>query len=156
MRLWPLFVFGSVVLPPSTALAQNGPRFINPPGLAKPTGYTHVVVSADGHTAYIAGQVAFDSTGKVVGAGDFRAQAEQVFANLKKALASVGATFADILKTNTYLTDMSQVATLREIRSRYLDQQHPPASTAVAVSALARPELMLEIEAVVSLPGGAK
>jgi enamine deaminase RidA (YjgF/YER057c/UK114 family) len=70
-----------------------GPQFINPPGLTRPTGYTHVVVSADGRTAYVAGQVAFDSTGKVVGVGDFQAQAEQVFANLRRALASVGASF---------------------------------------------------------------
>ena len=64
-----------------------GRQFINPPGLTKPAGYTHVVVSADHRTAYIAGQVAVDSAGTVVGDGDFKAQAEQVFANLRTALA---------------------------------------------------------------------
>ncbi|HEY0351304.1 MAG TPA: hypothetical protein VGC48_04230, partial [Gemmatimonadales bacterium] len=59
----------------SQANAQSpGNRYINPPGLVKPTGYTHVVVAADGHTVYIAGQVAFDTAGKVVGEGDFKAQ----------------------------------------------------------------------------------
>src|SRR6185369_12695744 len=62
------------------AQAQTpGPQFINPPGLSRPTGYTHVVVSADGRTAYVAGQVAFDSTGAVVGGSNFQAQADQVF-----------------------------------------------------------------------------
>ena len=84
----------------SASQAQTpGREFINPPGLTRPTGYTHVVVSADHRTAYVAGQVAFDSTGMVVGVGDFQAQAEQVFTNLRLALASVGASFADVVKT---------------------------------------------------------
>ena len=137
---------------PALASAQAaGPRFINPPGLTKPTGYTHVVVSADGRTAYIAGQVAFDSTGRVVGPGDFQAQAERVFGNLRVALASVGASFANVLKTTTYITDVKNVALLREIRARNFDPAHPPANTLIAVAALARPEFLLEIEAVVDL-----
>lgn len=137
---------------PALASAQAaGPRFINPPGLTKPTGYTHVVVSADGRTAYIAGQVAFDSTGRVVGPGDFQAQAERVFGNLRVALASVGASFGNVLKTTTYITDVKNVAPLREIRARYFDPGHPPANTLIAVAALARPEFLLEIEAVVDL-----
>ena len=64
------------------AAQVTGPRFINPPSLTKPTGYTHVVVAPDGRTVYIGGQVSFDSTGQVIGSGDFRAQAEQVFRNL--------------------------------------------------------------------------
>jgi enamine deaminase RidA (YjgF/YER057c/UK114 family) len=156
-RLWTSIAIAVFLLAPARALGQSaGPRFINPPGLVTPTGYTHVVVSADGRTAYIAGQVAFDSTGAVVGVGDFKAQAEQVFGNLRKALASVGATFADVMKMNTFVTDIRQVAALREIRSRYLNPQHPPANTLVAVAALARPEFMLEIEAVVSLPAGGR
>ena len=85
---------------------ETRPRFINPPGLTKPNGYTHVVVTSDGRTAHIAGQVALDSAGRVVGAGDFRAQADKVFANLRLALASVDASFGDVLKTTTYITDL--------------------------------------------------
>jgi enamine deaminase RidA (YjgF/YER057c/UK114 family) len=133
------------------AYAQSpGNRYINPAGLVKPTGYTHVVVAADGRTVYIAGQVAFDTAGKVVGEGDFKAQAEQVYGNLRKALASVGATFADLVKTTTLVTDVKNVAALREIRTRYLDPQHPPANTLI-VATLVRPELLLEIEAVAVL-----
>jgi 2-iminobutanoate/2-iminopropanoate deaminase len=127
------------------------PRYINPPGLSKPTGYTHVIVAADGRTVYIAGQVAFDSTGAVVGAGDFRAQAERVFENLRIALASVGATFSDVVKTTTFLTDVKNVPALREVRGKYLDSVRLPTSTAVVVASLVRPELMLEIEAVAVL-----
>lgn len=127
---------------------QSGARFINPPGLARPSGYTHVVVAADGRTVYIAGQVAFDSTGEVVGVGDFKAQAEQVFANLRRALASVGASFRDVLKTTTYITDLKNLPALRETRGRHFDAAHPPANTLIPVSSLARPGLLLEIEAV--------
>jgi 2-iminobutanoate/2-iminopropanoate deaminase len=115
-----------LVLSGSAMQAQTPkPEFINPPGLTRPTGYTHVVVSADGRTAYIAGQVAFDSTGKVVGVGDFQAQAEQVFANLRRALASVGASFGDVVKTTTFLTDLKNLPALRDTRARYFDPTHP-------------------------------
>lgn len=133
------------------AQAQTpGSTHINPRGLVTPTGYTHVVVAADRRTVYIAGQVAFDSTGKVVGNGDFKAQGEQVFANLRRALASVGASFADLVKTTTLVTDVKNVPALRDIRARYLDPTHPPANTLI-VATLARPELLLEIEGVAVL-----
>jgi enamine deaminase RidA (YjgF/YER057c/UK114 family) len=147
-----LALLGALLAAPALASAQQpGARFINPPGLTRPTGYTHVVVSADGRTAYVAGQVAFDSAGQVVGAGDFQAQAERVFANLRVALASVGASFGNVLKTTTYITDAKNIAALRDVRARYLDAAHPPANTLLTVAALARPELLLEIEAVVDL-----
>ena len=126
-------------------------RYINPPGLTKPTGYTHVVVAADGRTVHIAGQVAFDSTGALVGAGDFRAQTERVFANLRIALASVGATFSDVVKTTTFITDLANTAVLREIRGKHLDPARPPANSLLVVASLARPDLLIEIEAVVVL-----
>lgn len=128
----------------------TGNTYINPRGLVKPTGYTHVVVAADRRTVYIAGQVAFDSTGKVVGGSDFAAQAEQVFTNLRRALASVGASFGDVVKMTTLITDVKNVPALREIRGRYLDPKEPPANTLV-VAQLVRPELLLEIEAVAVL-----
>ena len=142
----------SLTLAASTARAQGGEtRYINPPGLSKPTGYTHVVLAADGRTVYIAGQVAYDSTGTLVGPGDFRAQAERVFANLRIALASAGATFSDVVKMTTYITNIANVATLREIRGKHLDPARPPANTLVGVATLARPEFLLEIEAVAVL-----
>ena len=139
----------------SAAQAQTPEReFINPSGLTRPTGYTHVVVSADRRTAYVAGQVAVDSTGKVVGVGDFQAQAEQVFTNLRVALASVGASFRDVVKTTTFITDLKNLPALRETRARYFDATHPPANSLIPVTTLARPDLLLEIEAVVDLSTG--
>ena len=131
--------------------AQGDSKYINPPGLTKPAGYTHVVLAADGRTVYIAGQVAVDSTNAIVGQADFRAQAERVFANLRIALASVGATYSDLVKTTTFITDVSNSVALREIRTKYLDPARPPANSLIPVPALTRPELLLEIEAVAVL-----
>ena len=126
-------------------------RHTNPPALSKPTGYTHVVEVNRGKTVYIAGQVAFDASGAVVGKQDFIAQTRQVMENLKTALASAGATFENVVKVNTYVTDMSQIQALRDIRTSYFGA-NPPASTLVQVVALARPDLMIEIEAIAVVP----
>lgn len=151
-RLQILLIAGLLSGASSAASAQTAvPRFINPAGLVTPTGYTHVVLAPDGQTVYIAGQVAFDSLGHVVGPGDFQAQLERVYANLRTALASVGGSLADLAKTTTYITDRSQVPMVREVRARYLDASHPPANTLLIVAALARPELLVEIEGVASL-----
>ena len=137
----------------SGAAAAQGTstRYINPKGLVQPTGYTHLVIAPDGRTVYIAGQVAFDSTGKVVGEGDFTAQAERVFRNLKVALESVGGSMADLVKTTTFITDIKHIAALREARTRYLAKGQPPANTLLVVSGLARAELLIEIEGVAVL-----
>jgi 2-iminobutanoate/2-iminopropanoate deaminase len=139
------------LLPCAAAGQGNGSRYINPQGLVKPTGYTHLVIAPDGRTVYIAGQVAFDSTGKVVGDGDFAAQAEQVFRNLQRALESVGGSIGDLVKTTTFITDIKHLPALREARARHLAKSQPPANTLVAVSSLARPELLIEIEGVAVL-----
>jgi 2-iminobutanoate/2-iminopropanoate deaminase len=128
-------------------------RYLNPEALSKPPGYTHVVeVTAPGRIVYIAGQLGLDRSGKLVGApGDFRAQVEQAFENLKSALAATGATLADVVKINSYLTDMGHAAAFREARNKYLNQSAPPASTLVAISELAVKDAMFEIEAVAVL-----
>ncbi len=132
-----------------TLHAQEGhARFIRP----STRGYSQAAVSPDGRTLYISGQVAVDSTGQIVGVGDFRAQATQVYENLERILTSVGATFSDVLKMTTYLTDIRDFPVLREVRTDYLNLDGPPASTVVAVAALGGPRLMLEIEAIAVLP----
>jgi reactive intermediate/imine deaminase len=141
----------SCVLLPVLAFAQaRAPQVkrTNPPELSKPTGYTHVVeVTAPNRTIYISGQIAFDKDGKVVGAGDMKAQAEQVFKNLQAALAAAGATFSDVVKMNSYITDMSKVQAVRDVRAKYFADT-TPASTFVQVAGLVRPELLLEIEVI--------
>jgi enamine deaminase RidA (YjgF/YER057c/UK114 family) len=151
LRGWTGALLVLALLPCAAAAQATGPRYINPKGLVKPTGYTHLVIAPDGRTVYIAGQVAFDGTGKVVGEGDFTAQAEQVFRNLKHALESVGGSMADLVKTTTFVTDIKHVPALREVRARYLAKTQPPANTLVAVSSLARAELLIEIEGVAVL-----
>jgi enamine deaminase RidA (YjgF/YER057c/UK114 family) len=127
-------------------------QFINPPTLASPPGFTHVVGITGGRIVYISGQVAIDQSLQVVGKGDFRAQAEQIFENLKAALAAVGADFTHVVKLNYYFVDMTHLPLLREVRDRYVNTDHPPASTAVEIRKLALDDLLLEIEAVASLP----
>jgi enamine deaminase RidA (YjgF/YER057c/UK114 family) len=117
-----------------------------PDGLAPGPGYSHAVTGR-GRWVATAGQVALDESGKLVGAGDLEAQARQVFANLGRALAAAGASFADVIKLNFYLTDIAQLPLVRPVRDEYVDTARPPASTAVQVTALAMPELMIEIEA---------
>ena len=137
------------MLLPVLAFAQV--KRTNPPTLSKPTGYTHLVeVNGPGKTIYISGQIALDKDGKVVGAGDMKAQAEQVFKNLQAALDAAGAKFSDVVKMNTYITDMAQAPAVREVRARYFGDT-APASTLVQVVQLARPEFMLEIEVIAAV-----
>ncbi len=142
------------VLLPVLAFAQV--KRTNPPTLSKPTGYTHIVeVNGPGKTIYIAGQIALDRDGNVVGAGNMKAQAEQVFKNLETALAAAGAKFTDVVKMNTFITDMDQAPAVREVRARYFGDT-TPASTLVQVVKLARPEFLLEIEVIAALPATAR
>ncbi len=121
--------------------------YINPSQLTKPTGYTHVVKASEGRTIYISGQIAFDKDGKVVGKDDFRRQTVQVFDNLKAALAAAGATFDDVVKLTTFVTDMKNAPILREVRTQYFGK-NPPAGTLVQIGGLVLPELMIEVEAI--------
>ncbi|MEV6283069.1 RidA family protein [Kribbella sp. NPDC051770] len=117
-----------------------------PDGVAPGNGYSHVV-TGPGRWVAISGQVALDADGEVVGVGDPAAQARQVFANLKACLEAAGATFADVVKLNFYVTDLAVLPAVRVARDEHVDTARPPASTAVQVVALFRPEILLEVEA---------
>jgi enamine deaminase RidA (YjgF/YER057c/UK114 family) len=115
-----------------------------------------VEASGPGRTVYIAGQLGLDLDNKLVGGpGDFRAQCAKAFENLGYALASAGATFKDVVKINNYLVDMSHISIFREVRDAFLNTKAPPASTTVAISTLARPGALFEIEAIAVLPAKA-
>jgi reactive intermediate/imine deaminase len=131
------------------AIEQGGAAVerINPQGLSTPTGYSHVVSTRGGKTIYVAGQVAFDAKGQLVGKGDLAAQAKQVFENLAIALKAAGATFANVVKVTYYMRDASQVAVVRDIRSKYFTSELP-ASTLVEVPRLANPDFLIEIEVI--------
>lgn len=124
----------------------------NPPdGVAPAQGYSHVVMG-EGRLVVISGQVALDEKGNVVGEGDPAAQARQVFENLERCLAAGEATFADVAKLTFYVTDIGFLPAVRAARDAHIDTKHPPASTAVQVTALVRPELLIEVEALAIIP----
>ena len=134
-----------------TSRPTNAINFINPPELARPPGYSHVVEIRSGRIVYIAGQVALDQHGQLVGSGDFEAQADQVFRNLAAALASVGCTPRELVKLNVFVRDMSRLPLYRKARDRFLGSTKPPSApaiTLVEVSRLFSEEFLIEIEAV--------
>ncbi|MBM4258072.1 MAG: RidA family protein [Deltaproteobacteria bacterium] len=100
-----------------------------------------------GNTIYVSGQVAYNSAGKLVGAGDMKAQARQVYQNIKDILAAAGASMSDIIKINTYITDQSKFMEMLDVRKEIFGH-NPPASTAVVVAGLAFPGLLIEVEAI--------
>jgi enamine deaminase RidA (YjgF/YER057c/UK114 family) len=129
-------------------------EFFSPATLPPPVGYSHIAKVNKGTMIYLAGQVSSDASGKLVGEGDFEAQAEQVFKNLKIAVEAAGGAMTDIVKMNIYLVaevGQDEVPKMRAIRDRYVNKEKPPASTLVVVTRLARPGWLVEIEAVAAL-----
>lgn len=100
-----------------------------------------------GNLLFVSGQAAIAKDGSIVGAGDFDAQAEQTFRNLQRVLEAGGSSLDRVVKVTIYLTDMSNFPKIVELRGRWFTPPWP-ADTIVEVSALALPELEIEIEAV--------
>lgn len=123
-------------------------EFINPPGLNPTFGWTHVVTSVGGKTIHISGQTSVDAKGDLVGKGDLKQQTEQVYENLRIGLKAAGATFRDVVKMNTYVVGLKaeMAPILREVRSRYVSKDTPPASTLVGVTALVGADWLIEID----------
>ena len=123
-------------------------QLLIPETMPKSVGYSQVAAVIRGTIVFVAGQVALDNSGKVVGKDDFRAQVQQVFENLKAAVEAAGGDFGDAFKLNSYFLDLSHLPEFREVRDKYVNLKSPPASTAVQVPRLFRPEFLVEIEAV--------
>lgn len=121
---------------------------IQPEGLSEPKGYTHVIRS--GNLVFLAGQAAVDSSGNLVGKDDIQAQTDQVYKNLRAALASVGADFQNVVKTTVYLTRREDLDGYRRVRAKHIPTDLPT-STLVFIDALARPEFLVEVEAIAVL-----
>ncbi|MEU6974148.1 RidA family protein [Kitasatospora aureofaciens] len=117
-----------------------------PPGVAPGTGYTQVVTGS-GRLVQVSGQVAFDEHRNLVGAGDPKAQARQVFENLRRCLAAAGADFSDVVKFTFFMTDIAHLPAIREARDECLGDLPLPAASAMQVAALFRPDVLIEIEA---------
>jgi enamine deaminase RidA (YjgF/YER057c/UK114 family) len=116
-----------------------------------PPAYAQAVKVEGGRTIlYLAGQVAYDATGNAAHAGDFKAQARAALQAVKDQVEAGGGTLRDVVKVNTYLTDIRHRADYGPIREEFFGKKMP-AHTLVAVAALAQPEFLIEIEAVAVL-----
>jgi 2-iminobutanoate/2-iminopropanoate deaminase len=125
---------------------------IQPEGLAKRVVdghvlYSHVVVAEGKRMIFIAGQLARDSQGNVVGKGDMRVQIRQVGENIKAALESSGASLSDLVKTTTYVTDIEEFFKHIDVRMEYFGVALPT-STTVEIRRLAHPDFLVEVEAI--------
>lgn len=122
--------------------------FINPKTMPKSFGYSHVVEAIGGRTIYISGQVPLNNEGQIVGEGDLAAQTKQVFENIKAALDAAGASFDDVVKLTFFVTDITQMQTVRDVRDAYVNTGKPPASSAVEIRKLINEAFLIEIEAI--------
>ena len=114
----------------------------------KDRGYAHA--AKVGKTLYLAGQVARDIQGKLVGKGDFDAQARQVYTNLKNILQEAGGGLKNIVKMTTILTHYGNVENYRKIRDEFFGEIMPP-NTLLIIESLASPDFMIEVEAIAVL-----
>lgn len=112
--------------------------------------YSHVVSVEPRRLIFVSGQLARDKDGRVVGAGDMRAQLRQTLENVKAALEAAGASLSDLVRTNTYVTDIDEYFKHTDVRMEYYSLAMPT-STTVEVRRLAQPELMVEIDAVAAV-----
>ncbi len=108
-------------------------------------GYSHV--ARVGNTFYIAGQIALDKQGNLVGRGDIEQQARQAYANLEAILQELGGSLKNIVKLTTYLTDRSNLEGFRKVRNSVFVGEFPP-NTLLFISGLAHPDYLIEVEAV--------
>jgi 2-iminobutanoate/2-iminopropanoate deaminase len=144
----------------SMAVAQSGPagkartEFKNAPEISSSAGYSHAAIVSGGKMVFLAGQVGLNKQGEMIGKGDLRAQAQQVFVNLRAALAAAGATPDDVVKLNYYVVGLNheKVLVLRDVRDQFINKAHPPVSTLAGVQALFREDAIIEIEAVAVIP----
>lgn len=133
------------------AAAEADIRFLNPEGLFKPGTFSQIAVTKGDKVVFISGQTARDPTSKIVAVGDVKGQAEKVFANLRTAVESVGGSMGDIAKITTFVVNLQpdDRVWIGEMVKKHFPK--PPAHTLVGISALAAPELLIEIEAIAIL-----
>jgi enamine deaminase RidA (YjgF/YER057c/UK114 family) len=146
----PMWITSVVIAAMAIAACAPSPRLqrLNPPDLPPSRDlYTHVVVVESGRLVFVAGEVALDSAGGIVGAGDFRAQARQTYRNVERALRAAGAGWEDVVKTTTYVTDTRELPALLEVRREFI-KGAPPPNTLLQVVKLARDELVIEVDAI--------
>jgi enamine deaminase RidA (YjgF/YER057c/UK114 family) len=129
------------------------PREIrNPARIHPPPGYSHIALATGTRLAFVAGQAAIDEQFNVVGGDDLAAQTRQVMENLGHVLDELGATWDDVVKATVYTTRPTEYELIGAAMGEAMGAAAPPAQVLVGVTGLALPELLIEIEIVVSLP----
>jgi len=128
-------------------------RLLTPDDLPPTNGYSHVA-AVSGSLVWTSGQVPVAPDGTIPPAGDWDAQARQVFVNLGVALRAGGASWSDVFKLTIYVVDLSGVAAVRAARDEFIDRAAPPTSSLVQVAGLVHPDFLLEVEAVAAVAGG--
>jgi 2-iminobutanoate/2-iminopropanoate deaminase len=125
-------------------------KFSDPETMPRRVGYSQVAEVTKGKLVLIAGQVPHDTDDKLVGAGDFAAQVEQVFKNVDAAVRAAGGTMKDLVKINNYTVASvtpEQMRVFRDVRDRYVNTAAPPVSTFIYVSRLVQPGWLFEMDA---------
>jgi enamine deaminase RidA (YjgF/YER057c/UK114 family) len=128
----------------------------NPDSLGNPLGpYSHIARVKASEFLFIAGQVAVDSAGNIVGTGDFDAQCARTFANLAAALESVGCGWGDVVQFTTYLVHSQDIAGFMAYRGREFPRMFPsaayPPNTLLIVDRLVHEALLIEVQAIAAL-----
>jgi enamine deaminase RidA (YjgF/YER057c/UK114 family) len=128
-------------------------RYSNPSGLAKPLGaYSHIARARASEIVFIAGQLAVNEAGDLVGKADFAAQMRQVFENLKRALESEGLNFASVTKFTTYLVHSQDIEAFMAVRKELFARIYPvgqyPPNTLLMVDRLVGEQFLIEVETI--------
>src|SRR5215470_10995173 len=126
----------------------------NPPGVWAPFGaFSMVVVQGSGQIVHLKGQVALDAEGRVVGAGDMRAQTRKTLENIQAVLVSIGGRMEDVFSLTHYVTDIAAFMTTGDVRRQFFAEPYP-VTTTVQVVRLYHPDLVVEITAIAEIPPG--
>lgn len=123
---------------------------LNLTSVHKTAGYSHAFRA--GNTLHIAGQIAHDKEGVLVGRGDIEVQTRQVYRNLRNIVEEAGGSLKNIVKMTGFLTDISYIDTYRLVRNELFSEPFPP-QTLVIIKSLANPDFLIEIEATAELDG---
>jgi enamine deaminase RidA (YjgF/YER057c/UK114 family) len=122
---------------------------VNPASWQEKFGYTQGCrVDEAQRLLFVAGQIALDEDGQLVGEGDFEAQTRQVFANMGRVLELAGMSFENVVQVGVFMTDIGQLRTYARVRDEFVNTATPPASTAIGVTSLALPDLLVEVNAI--------
>jgi enamine deaminase RidA (YjgF/YER057c/UK114 family) len=131
-------------------------NIVNPEALAKPMGqYSHLARVKTSELLFIAGQLAGDKDGNIVGADNFDAQCRQIFANIEAALTSQGAGFANVVQFTTYLVNPQDIPKFMQFRLREFPRMFPngvyPPNTLLIVDRLVQEPFLIEVQTVAAL-----